>query len=64
MTALVRARDFEMERIMRECESAISSSGKEDGLSANEEQLCRLNDRVRVSSNCVVLFTSSAFSII
>lgn len=48
MSLLIRTRDLEMEMITRECENAVGSSGKEDGLSANEEHLCRLNDRIRV----------------
>lgn len=51
MFSLIRARDFEMDLVMRECENAIGSSGKDDGLSANEEQLCRLNDRIRNLNN-------------
>lgn len=47
MSQLIRARDFEMEMIARECENAASSSSKE-GV-ADEEHLRRLNDRIRVS---------------
>ncbi|VDK52499.1 unnamed protein product [Anisakis simplex] len=54
MSALVRARDFELERMVRECEEAVKETISDEGnpLPANAHQLSRLNEKLRqVSTN-------------
>ncbi|VDM25122.1 unnamed protein product [Toxocara canis] len=53
MNALVRARDFELERMMRECEEAVKDTISDEGtpVPANAHQLSRLNEKLRQVSN-------------
>uniref|UniRef100_A0A0M3HZH1 Macro domain-containing protein n=2 Tax=Ascaris TaxID=6251 RepID=A0A0M3HZH1_ASCLU len=53
MNALVRARDFELERMMRECEEAVKDAVSDEGapVPANAHQLSRLNEKLRQISN-------------
>ncbi|VDN20193.1 unnamed protein product [Gongylonema pulchrum] len=54
MLSLIRARDFELDRMYRECEQAVSASASDNGqaLPQSGQHLSRLNERIReVSKN-------------
>lgn len=59
MSSLVYARDFELDRLMHECEQAMSASASanQKTLPESGQHLSRLNERIRVRS----LYVNSFF---
>lgn len=50
MAALIRARDFEMERLTRACETAVQESATDDEkIDEHSYNLSMLNEKLRVS---------------
>lgn len=58
MLALVRARNFEMERLTKACESAISGPtlSSEEEITQQSYNLAILNDKIRVTLYMFIIF--------
>lgn len=63
MSSLIRARDFELDRMYRKCEQTVNASITKDDrvIPESGQQLSRLNEQIRVRIYILIILDSICF---